>query len=64
METLQGSVIACLRLVYFVYSIHTFLGDVDFLFDFGFFASLTSQTISSFSGIEGMLGIPPKSYVK
>ena len=49
--------------IYFVYSIHTFLGNVDLLFDFGFFASLTSQT-SSFSGIEGMLGIPPKSYVK
>jgi len=49
--------------VYFVYSIHTFVGDVDFLFDFDFFASLPSQT-SSFSGIEGMLGLPPTSYVK
>jgi hypothetical protein len=38
-------------------------GDVDFLYDLDFFASLPSQT-GSFSGIEGILGIPPTSYVK
>ena len=49
--------------VYFAYSIHIFFGDVDFLFDFDFAASLPSP-IGSFSGIEGMLGISHMSYVK
>jgi len=49
--------------VYFVYLVYTFFGDVDFLFDLDFFASLPSPT-GSFSGIEGMLGITPMSYVK